>query len=98
MNYGTFTSSQYAEVMYGDDYNELEFDITLRCVEPSIKVSRHEPADAAIFVIDCIYVNNKMDGFYHEISHDVFFTILGKEASRSMIENAEYEANESGEF
>jgi hypothetical protein len=103
MSYGSHESSQYAEVSAKDDDHEAEFQLTLNCVSLGCKAQLYGepgdcyPAEAAEFELESVHVLDD-EGKPHLISEDILKAVVGEDVARQMVEDAETEAMESGEF
>jgi len=102
--YGTHESSQYAEVISGDDGKETEFQLTLNCVsrgDPGCMYMRNGdpgyPPEAAEFELDSIHVLDD-EGNPVPVTYQILEAFVGKDMALRMVENAETEAMESGDF
>lgn len=103
MSYGSHESSQYAEVLAKGDGHEAEFQLTLNCVSLGCKAQLYGepgdcyPAEAAEFELESIHVLDG-EGKPHLISEEILKAVVGEDVARQMIEDAETEAMESGDF
>ena len=101
--YGSHESSQYVEVISGDDGKETEFQITVNCTSRGCAAQLYGPpencyeVEAAEFELDSVHVLDE-NGNPHKISFDVLVAFVGTEAADKMIEAAQTEADESGDF
>lgn len=101
--YGSFESSQYAEVISGDESKEVEFQFTIDCTSlgrPAYISGPPEgcyPAEAAEFELDSIHVQVD-EGNPVPISYQILEAVVGKEMAQAMLSDAETEAMESGDF
>ncbi len=101
--YGSHESNQYAEVIAKGDGHEAHFQLTLNCVSLGCKAQLYgEPGDchpdeAAEFELESIHVLDA-EGKPHLISEDVLTAVVGVAVAREMVEDAETEAMESGDF
>lgn len=101
--YGSHESSQYAEVISGDDSKETEFQFTVNCVTRSDPGQYLGPAEncyegeAAEFELDSIHVIND-DGNRVLITYQILEAFTGNDLAQKMLNNAMTEANESGDF
>lgn len=101
--YGSYESSQYVEVISGDDGKETEFQITVTCVtrgDPGRLSGPPEDcygAEAAEFELDSVHVIGD-DGNPLEISMETLRAFVGKELAQKMHDSAVTEAIESGDF
>lgn len=103
MSYGSHESSQYVEVLAKGDGHEAEFQFTLNCVSLGCKAQLYGepgdcyPAEAAEFELESIHVLDG-EGKPHHISEEILKAIVGEDVIRQMVEDAETEAMESGDF
>ncbi len=103
MSYGSHESSQYAEVIAKGDGKEAEFQLTLNCVTLGCPAQLYGPpencypADAAEFELDSIHLLDD-EGNPVEISEQVLKAFVGEDVFQKMVEDAETEAMESGDF
>ena len=102
--YGSFESSQYAEIISGDDGKEAEFQFTLICVSRGYSGCMYQnngdpgdPPEAAEFELDSLHVLDD-DGNSVLITYQILEAIAGKELAQKMQDDAETEAMESGDF
>jgi hypothetical protein len=101
--YGSFESCQYAEVFVMGDDREVEFQFGLTCTSRGCAAQLYGPpencyeAEAAEFELDSIHILGG-EGKPLEISEEILAAIVGSEVAQKMIESAEIEAIESGEF
>lgn len=103
MSYGSHESNQYVEVLAKGDDHEAEFLLTLNCVNPGRSAQLYGPAEncypaeAAEFELESIHVLDG-EGKPYLISEEILEAVVGEDAARQMVEDAETEAMESGEF
>ena len=103
MSYGSHESSQYAEVLAKGDGKEAEFQLTLNCVTLGCPAQLYgppencSPAEAAEFELDSVHVLDD-EGKPVKISEEILEAVVGQTVARQMIEDAETEAMESGDF
>lgn len=103
MSYGSHESSQYAEVIARGDGHEVTFQITLTCVsrgDPGRFSGPPEdcyPSEAAEFELESVHVLDA-ESKPHLISKDILKAVVGVEMAQQMVEDAETEAIESGDF
>lgn len=103
MSYGSHESVQCVEVVTVDDSKDTDFQFALNCVAPSNPGCLSGPpencyeAEAAEFELDSIHVLDE-NGNPHKISFDILVAFVGVKAAQKMVEDAETEAMESGEF
>ena len=103
MSYGSHESRQCAEVLAKGDGHEAEFLLTLNCVTLGSPAQLYGepgdcyPAEAAEFELDSVHVLDG-EGKPHLISEEILTAIVSEEVARQMIEDAETEAQESGDF
>lgn len=102
--YGSHESSQYAEVISGDDGKETEFQITVNCVTRSDPGCHYrsngdpgDPPEAAEFELDSVHVLDD-DGNPVPLTYQILEAVVGKELAQKMHDNAMIEAMESGDF
>lgn len=101
--YGSFVSNQSIEVAIGDDSAEVEFEITMDCATRSTPgqlsgpPERCYPPEAAEFELDTIMVIDEK-GNPHIVSENVLAAIIGQEPFDKMLEDAQVDADENGEF
>ena len=101
--YGSFVSNRSIEVAVNDDSIEVEFEFNLVCVNLSTSGQFSGPpehcyeAEAAEFELDSIFVIDA-EGNPHNMSENALVAIIGPEVFQKMLEGAEAEADESGEF
>ena len=103
MSYGSHESSQYAEVIARGDGKEAEFQLTLNCVTSGCPAQLYGPAEncypaeAPEFELESIHVLDD-DGNPIKISEEILKAVVGEDIFQTMVENAETEAMESGDF
>ncbi len=103
MSYGSHESSQYVEVCAKGGYKDAEFLLTLNCVSSGCAAQLYGepgdcyPAEAAEFELESIHVLDDEDN-PHLISMELLGAFVGNEVAQKMIEDAETEAMESGDF
>ena len=96
--YGTFTSTQHVEILFGGNGYEPAFEITLVCTargtpgQFSGPPENCYPSEFPEFGIESITVGGT------KISEEAFVYILGVPISKGLILLVELEAEESGEF
>jgi hypothetical protein len=100
--YGTYESTQYAELPFKGDYEEIEFVVTLKCTAQSTPGQTYGPpeqcwpAEAPEFEVDNIHFRDD-DGKLKLLSYGVFERVLGEQANW-IIDGAIEDAIDSGEF
>ena len=103
MAYGSFESSQYAEVISGDDGKETEFQFTLGCVSYSRPASisgppeNCYPAEAAEFELDSLHVLDDESNPV-PLTYQILEAVVGRDLAQIMLSAAETAAMESGDF
>jgi len=104
MDYGSYESTQCIELSWPEDgCRETEFLITLTCVTPGTPAQLYGPpencyeAEAAEFELESIHVLDD-DGNPVKISEEIMAAIMGKELAQAVIEDAETDAMDSGDF
>lgn len=104
MNYGSYESTQCAEVSAKGEDREVEILLTLECAtrgDPGCMYTRNGdpgwPPEAAEFELESIHLVDDESNPV-EISEEVLTVLVGGDVFQRMIEDAEVEANESGEF
>ncbi len=103
MAYGSFESSQYAEVISGDEGKEPEFQFTISCTSRgrSAYISGPPedcyPAEAAEFELESLHVLGD-EGNPIPITYQILEAVVGNELAQTMLSAAETEAMESGDF
>ena len=101
--YGSFVSNRSIEVTVEDDITEVEFEFNLVCVTLSTPGQLSGPPEhcyepeAAEFELDSIFVIDA-EGNPHNVSENALTALIGQEVFQKMLEGAEAEADESGEF
>lgn len=101
--YGTVIISKHIETVYQGEFQEVEFQFTLNCVNrgnPGRVSGPPEhcyPPEGAEFELESIHVLDE-DCKLIRVSEEVLTAIIGKEAFTEMLSAAETEADESGEF
>ncbi len=99
MNYGSYESTQCVEL--NDNITEVLF--TFDCSNPGTPAQTFGPAEAcyeaeaAEFELDSVHVLDG-EGNPVTISMDILMVFVGTEMAQKMMEYAETEAIESGEF
>ena len=101
--YGTHESSQYVEVVTGDNGTEIGFVLTMECSNrgtPAQIYGRPEDcyeAEAAEFELDTVHLIAE-DGKHILLTSEIFSAIVGQDIETAMTEAAALEAEESGDF
>ena len=101
--YGSYESNQYVEVITGDHGTEIGFCLTLNCVNRGTPAQTYGPAEncyeaeGAEFELDSIHLIAE-EGNHILLTEDIFSAIVGSEIEKKMIEDAQTEAEESGDF
>ena len=101
--YGSHESSQFIEVISGDDGKDTEFQFTLTCVTGGDPGQYYGPAEschdseAAEFELDTLHALDD-DGNPILLTYQILEAIAGKELAQKMYDNAVTEALESGDF
>lgn len=102
MAYGSFTSHQYIEFIFGDEARETEFLIDLICTARSTPGKYFGPpescypAEDAEFELDSIRVADDESKTTVVITEAALQNILGKTVANDLIEMAYQEAREYG--
>lgn len=103
MSHGSHESTQYAEVSANGEDKEVEVRLTFECVTRGCPAQLYGPPEncypeeAAEFELDSVHLLDD-EGNPVEISEEVLKAFVGGDAFKRMIEAAETEAMESGEF
>ena len=103
LNTRSFVSNQSIEVTVGDESTEIEFELSLNCVTRSTPGRFHGPpedcydSEAAEFELSSISVINAV-GNPISISENAVAAIVGQEPFNKMLEDAQVDADENGEF
>ncbi len=101
--YGSFVSNQCIEVAIGDESAEIEFEFSLNCVTRSTPgqlsgpPENCYPPEAAEFELNSIDVIDAK-GKSISISENALAAIIGQDQFDKMLEDAEIDADENGEF